>query len=384
MSENNPHILSLKTVRRHFRILVVDDNEINRKSVAALLQSLGYESDEVSSGHEALQAVQDVPYNLIVMDCQMPGMSGYEATEKIRKIRPGNNHIPIVALTSLNRAGDREKCLEAGMDDYLTKPAQIRELSDVLARYDVPMDEKILEDLRRVQDEVDSMLLNTVFGIFMKETPKLINDLHQSVAFLDADMLVNAAHRLKGSCAQFGAKAMQILCSRIETLGSTGRLLEAGGLIVVLEKEFDRVKTAMGKEIESFTDSAELIGDEKKRVLIVDDEADVRKVLKRFLKKIQPDTEVHEAANGFEAGHKVSTHRPRAVLLDIKMPGIDGHEVCRTIRSDPRLKDVKIVLMTGCPDENVKCTSRKYKVDGFLPKPLAIEDLDRIFKKAVF
>ncbi len=121
--------------RSSFKILVVEDNFINQKVAAHMLEQGGYECDVVADGSEAVEAVSRVPYDLVLMDCQMPIMDGYEATEEIRRQERGLSHTPIIAMTASALEGDREKCLEAGMDDYVSKPIDNEDLYRILDKY---------------------------------------------------------------------------------------------------------------------------------------------------------------------------------------------------------------------------------------------------------
>ena len=117
------------------RVLVAEDNMVNQKIVLKILGKMGHSADAVANGLEAVQASQAVEYDVILMDCQMPDMDGYEATLEIRRLEAGERRIPIIALTANAMAGDREKCLDAGMDDFLTKPIRPKLLSETLNKW---------------------------------------------------------------------------------------------------------------------------------------------------------------------------------------------------------------------------------------------------------
>ncbi|HWN68147.1 MAG TPA: response regulator [Haliangium sp.] len=116
-------------------ILVVEDNVINQKVAVGLLKRLGYQAEIAESGARALQALEQRPYALVLMDCQMPVMDGLEVTRLLRSREPVGAHVPVIAVTGRTEAEDRRRCLEAGMDDYITKPIMLDELRAVLARW---------------------------------------------------------------------------------------------------------------------------------------------------------------------------------------------------------------------------------------------------------
>ena len=129
------HSLAEAKARVSTRILVAEDNLINQKVAARLLEKLGYRVDLVANGLEVLNALTDIRYAAVLMDCQMPEMDGFEATAEIRRKEGANDHLPIIAMTANAMAEDRDRCLAAGMDDYMSKPVQSSVLAEVLSRW---------------------------------------------------------------------------------------------------------------------------------------------------------------------------------------------------------------------------------------------------------
>ena len=253
--------------QRAGRILVVEDNLVNQKVASRLLQKIGYTCDVVGNGREALDALEEKTYTLVLMDVQMPEMDGFEATEAIRARENGGRRLPIVAMTANAMDGERQRCLEHGMDEYISKPFKTQELQDVLGRLmagareevawgassgdgaSLPpgeIDLSILESLRGLVDE--EAQYREMIDLFLDDTPLRLDTLRRALAMADGAALERAAHQLKGSCGSFGALGMVRLCIDIETLGRLGPLHKAADSLRALEEEFQRVRTFLKSE----------------------------------------------------------------------------------------------------------------------------------------
>lgn len=221
-------------IKNNSLILLVDDNEINRVVAEKQLLKLGFTVETAKDGLEAIEKLQATPYSLILMDCQMPVMDGFEATRLIRKQeQETEKHIPIVAMTANAMNGDREQCFNAGMDAYLTKPVNVKELSDTLARF-LSKNQSILKAPLVSNDVIDTKLdivdigrLNELFDgdrldiiaiveALSKSMPALLNELSGAFDQSDFDAIRKIAHQIYGSSSNIGVNRIAKVCELIE------------------------------------------------------------------------------------------------------------------------------------------------------------------------
>jgi len=221
--------------RAQTRILIVEDNLVNQKVAIRMLEKLGYRCDVSSNGKEALKALDMIPYDIVFMDCQMPEMDGYEATREIRRIQGALKHTPIVAMTAEALEGDREKCINAGMDDYLPKPIQINSLKMVLEKYLSLGEPDALSDKGSVETEQETdptppvdmeRLMEVVAGDkeFEKELIHLFREeillrrmsMEKALEAGDMETLRKEAHSAKGSSGNIGAANLQDIAAKLQ------------------------------------------------------------------------------------------------------------------------------------------------------------------------
>ncbi|MBC7464668.1 MAG: response regulator [Bdellovibrio sp.] len=207
---------------RFGRILIAEDNLINQKVFIGLLSGTPHQLDIVDNGQKVIEAISKSDYDLIIMDCQMPVMDGYRAAQAVRKLEKSiGRHTPIVAVTANALDDDRQRCVDAGMDDYLAKPISGTNLIAVIdkwlpAKNENPLDSKIFDEIRKVGKISNSNLLEEITEIFLQETPKRFAEVDLALDLKDYKEVARVCHHLKSSCHGVGAKKMSNLCSMIE------------------------------------------------------------------------------------------------------------------------------------------------------------------------
>ena len=257
------HIASRPARRLH--VLVAEDNPVNRKLVTTLLRKRGHTVKAVENGREAVAAVQaahaDTPFEVVLMDLQMPEMGGFEATRVIREqADPSVRRLPLIALTAHAMQGDRARCLEAGMDDYLSKPIDVDELIATVERYGVgdasaPVlgKEKVSEAKAATFDESaalsytggDRRLLKEVVQLFRADYPSSLRKIKRALQGRDPEALRMAAHRLKGSIATVGAQAARQVAQQLEDTARSHDFERAGHTYAKLRHEIERLESAL-------------------------------------------------------------------------------------------------------------------------------------------
>jgi CheY-like chemotaxis protein/HPt (histidine-containing phosphotransfer) domain-containing protein len=243
---------------RKLRVLLAEDNPVNQKLALGILAKRGHQVRVAQNGVEAVRAVEQESFDVVLMDVHMPEMGGFEATGLIREreLRQGG-HLPIIALTARAMAGDRERCLEAGMDDYLTKPVKVKDLLETLERLvvqaaapesepaagvdDAAFEERVLRD--RFDGDLD--LLREVAGTFLESTPPLLSEIRDAVAARDPGSVSRIAHRLRGSMANFGAEEAVDAALRLEKMGLAGNLGDADAACEELLEGYNTLRSGL-------------------------------------------------------------------------------------------------------------------------------------------
>ncbi len=256
--ETETEVMGSAAALRPVRILLAEDNLVNKQVALLLLKRIGLRADTAANGIEVLESLERQPYDIVLMDVQMPEMDGLEATRRIRSGHRAHGQPYIIAMTANAMQGDREICLSAGMDDYIGKPVRIDELSDALARAEasIPkeraheggkasgagssLDAAILEDLRQTVGAEDPAALVALAADFIAETETSLAGMKSGV---DAAGLVRAAHSVKSSALLFGASGLSSLCAEMEGKLRNGDAdFDLSRAVRAMEAEFERVR----------------------------------------------------------------------------------------------------------------------------------------------
>jgi CheY-like chemotaxis protein len=280
------------------RILVAEDHITNQQVMLRMLARFGFRADAVANGVEAVAAITRSPYDLVLMDCQMPELDGYEATRQIRMSGGRFRSTPIIAVTANAMDGDREKCLASGMSDYMSKPLLAQTLASTLEKWIMPdgvvgelypasaapttspaavqtsprqaqpqklsaptgvqpitprakdlgeaVDAVALETLRSI-NAGDEGFMTKIIDLFLADLAERLEALEVAAVARDGDGLKRLAHALKGSCGHFGATQLAALCRKMEQIGMQRPVPDAGAALRELAAEASRVRAALEK-----------------------------------------------------------------------------------------------------------------------------------------
>lgn len=417
-------------------ILLAEDNLINQEVGMGILQAIGCISHVANNGLEAVNAFLEQSYDLILMDCHMPEMDGFTAAAAIRRHEQASGksrRIPIIALTADVQKGIIEQCLEAGMNDYLSKPFTKVQLQALIEKW-MPqkervfekvsetavetltgasssveqeivrnirggvvtlerrkenlLDETALDNLRQITAANGENLLCKAISLFLESAPESMQALYEAIAIQDADALKRLAHSFKSACANLGATSLAGRAASLEAIGKQGNCDGADELFKAMTQELPGVQIALTHEFECLSaptglPEVELVtvdDDEEeaiylqpelqsKRILVVDDDSSFRLITSAVLSTAA--FIVEEACDGTQALEKISKQIPDLVILDAIMEGIDGFETCRLMRLDPRMESVPIIMSTGLGDiESINCAYTAGATE-FIVKPLS-------------
>ncbi|GJL75193.1 MAG: hypothetical protein NMNS02_12990 [Nitrosomonas sp.] len=331
----------------------------------------------------------------------MPEMDGFQAATKIREREDAEcvqTRLPIVALTADVQKGIVEQCLDAGMDDYLSKPFNRKQLQSMLAKWlpfkyeetaipsvtqipsharanDNALNKNALDNLREITTETGENLLTKAAQLFLHSAPEEIDALQHALDQQDSAALTKIAHSFKSACANLGAQSLADCAASIEAITKQELTTGVDTLLKSMRSGLPDILSALRQEINEPPESKtihpptiEQFSGENKRILLVDDDASFRIITSSIL--TASAFIVDEAENGLQALEKAKERKPDLVILDAIMDKLDGFETCRLLRSDSAFKDIPVIMSTGLGDVDSINRAFECGATDFMTKPL--------------
>lgn len=382
------------------KILLAEDNKVNQEVAISMLISLGCKVDLAEDGMEALQACTRTEYDLILMDCHMPGMDGFEASEKIRQQERSQDRksAPIIALTADVQKGVKDACKAAGMSGYLSKPFKQQQLAAVLQQW-IPqmglvekpatkkrgtedsgqsahtniLDQAALQTLQNLGTATGRDILKNVTNHFLEQAAGFTKKLQQALNRADAKQIQFLAHSMKSGCANLGAVQLSDHCKVLETLAREKRIADILPLIESVEASLVQTTQALNllmanSEQQPIESGALVDTAEKELILLVDDDAGFRLATSAALSSA--GYQLMEASNGDQALQLATKHQPDLILLDAIMDGLNGFAVCQRLLKIPGLQHIPILMVTGLEDTESVSKAFESGASGFVLKPV--------------
>jgi len=387
----------------NYRILVVEDNRTNQTIIRGMLSVLGCQTEIADDGAEGLAAFRRTSWNLVLMDCAMPGMDGYEATAAIRSLEDSRTgRTPIVAMTANVQPSDVEKCLASGMDDHLAKPLTLDHLADKLKRWipeftaatppaesargveetaqersTSPLDPAFMAKLR----EALGSALGEAIQPFLEDMPVYLEDMEQAAATGSGDQLRRAAHAIKGAAGNLGAGPLANVAKEIEERAEDGRFDDAAELLSRARAEYALVHQALLEELDSEPTQPTPSAGRGTLVLVVDDDRSTRSALRYALQR--NGFAVEEAANGAKALAMVDRVSPDVILMDAMMPELDGFAACAKLQEMPHGKEIPVLMITALDDNQSIQRAFAAGASDYIPKPINLAVVNQRVKRVV-
>lgn len=370
-------------------VLVVEDNRSNQFVATGMLDRLGIRHTVVASGREALQELRQNNFDLVLMDCNMPEMDGYETTRRIRQMQSVNSDIPIIAMTANAQEGDRDTCFSAGMNDYISKPISLGALQHITDQWirgskkqedndrrqnssdnaaHAALQTLNTESLNEIRDTIDDAFPG-MLRVYLEDLPRYIDQLGNAINDQRAEDVTNAAHAVKGSSLNFGAERLAELCRLLEVAGGNGDMEKARELFSSITSEAGKIRIRLEREIPSNNRMRSTKENSDSYILVADDDRATRFAFRNVLE--EEGYNVIEAEDGASALEIFRYRAPDLVLMDAKMPIVDGFSACEYIRAqDSETDQIPVLIITALDDE--KSIERAFSVGAtdYIPKPV--------------
>ncbi|MBI2307308.1 MAG: EAL domain-containing protein [Rhodocyclales bacterium] len=393
-------------VARGGHILIAEDNRTNQRVAVGMLNVLGCWSGIAENGAEAVAAWQAGDWDLILMDCSMPEMDGFEACARIRQLEAASGRrIPIIAMTANTQPADVEHCKAAGMDGHLPKPLTLEALAAQLERWlhwrptaapaaagadaappaaatdegaTQPLDMAVLNRLRDILGDS----LSEAIRPFLEDVPRYLVQLDGAVGSGNAATLRQVAHVIKGAAGNLGVSTMADVARELELHAEAGALTNTGELVLRLRTEFAMVEPVLMAELgETHHGSLPELQHDAAVVLVVDDDRSTRSALRHALRL--SGFRVEEAGDGAAALNWLENASADVILMDAMMPVMDGFAACEALKLHPRLKDIPVLMITALEDRQSIERAFDAGASDFIPKPIHLSVVNQRVRRVI-
>ncbi|HEY6805553.1 MAG TPA: response regulator [Pyrinomonadaceae bacterium] len=331
-------------------ILVAEDSIVSQRIAVSQLTKHGYRVEAVNDGKAAVAAATTKRYDLILMDCAMPEMDGYEATTEIRKQEAGKKHTLIVAMTANSEADDKAKCLAAGMDDFITKPVNAADL-DAIIRRAVAENEKLHAETP-ASSPIDSERLREALGddlpnliqLYLSETSQILDKLAAAIETENAAEVELLAHNCAGTSANCGILALVGPSRTLEKAGREKNLEGCAATLAELKTQLSEVEKLLQNEIASEQNAIKETVPDGRRILLIDDQQVIANV---YRSKLEGEGfAVDIASDGQQGLARILETKPDLVLLDWNLPKLSGLNVLKQVRAKREFSEMPIVVLS--------------------------------------
>ncbi len=374
-----PAITKMFSSNLNKKVLVVDDNRANRLVASAMLEQFGCDCDYAQNGQDAVDRVSRKSFDMVLMDCNMPVMDGYDATRAIRRLPSIISGLPIIGMTANNSPEERKRCIDSGMSDLLVKPLTVEGLNKLLQEFFVEdmsaivrrkaaktFDQRTLDLLKESVGEV----FVSVVDAFIDDLPMYLMSLRAAISKNDAQQVYELAHTIKGTAASVGADVVASLARRLEEMGKMRDLRGTEAFFNELESASIKVTADLKNylrsvEAENYRYQAT---DDKSVILVADDDRSMRMLFANALRS--DGFRILEASNGQSVLALCARSMPDIILIDAIMPELDGFEACKKIRQLHDGVDVPILMVTSLEDEQSIAHAFSVGATDYITKPV--------------
>ena len=365
-------------------VLIVDDNRTNQLVAKAMLSESGYQADIASGGREAVRLVTRKAYDLLLMDCNMPEIDGFEATQKIRSLGGKASKVPILAMTATDNPVDIQRCFEVGMNGFLLKPLNLDRLRQKLNEQFSGLDTGVFEgidsgssfdadNLANLQKAMGNKVTE-IIDAFLTDTPSYIGQLQKHLDAEDWRSVKDIAHVIKGSSRNLGANLFASVCRELEDLCIQGKQPKSRAQYLFLEmrREYEKVEAILRSKRDSLVASNKS-ATKPGTILVVDDDRSTRLTIVNVL--ASSGLHVEQAVNGREAVDFFKKNNPDLVIMDAVMPVMDGFAACREIKNAIGGIQTPVLMITALENDDSIEAAFKCGAADFIAKPINLSVL---------